>query len=407
MTDIVIIGGGAAGLAAAVTAAREAPGATVTVLERDARVGKKLLVTGNGRCNLTNRSGLQGRYAGDEAFARAAFARFGVDDTLALMEDLGVNCVTLEEGKVYPRSLQAGSVADQLRLAAQEAGAALVTDQTVTRLAPDQGGWQIVTQTGTLSARRVLVATGGKAGVGRYSGPTGYDLLQALGHTVTPLFPAIVQLTTETAPIKPLTGIKTQGVMTLRTLTGTRREAGEILFTEYGLSGPPVLQVSRLLGPGGTGRATLDLLPDLTEEAVAAEIDRRRNVFGNRPCEDLLLGFMNKRLGQTVIKRAGIEKLSRPVGTLTGAETAAIARTAKGFELAVTGTRGFGAAQVTAGGVNTEDFDPATMESKRAPGLYAAGEVLNVTGDCGGFNLQWAWTSGVLAGRAMARGSAT
>ncbi len=407
MTDIVIIGGGAAGLAAAVTAAREAPGATVTVLERDARVGKKLLVTGNGRCNLTNRSGLQGRYAGDEAFARAAFARFGVDDTLALMEELGVNCVMLEEGKVYPRSLQAGSVADQLRLAAQEAGAALVTDQTVTRLAPDQGGWQITTQTGTLSARRVLVATGGKAGVGRYNGPTGYDLLQALGHTVTPLFPAIVQLTTETAPIKPLTGIKTQGVVTLRTLTGTRREAGEILFTEYGLSGPPVLQVSRLLGPGGTGRATLDLLPDLTEEAVAAEIDRRRAKFGKRPCEDLLLGFMNKRLGQTVIKRAGIEKLSRPAGTLTGAETAAIARTAKGFELAVTGTRGFGAAQVTAGGVNTDDFDPATMESKRAPGVYAAGEVLNVTGDCGGFNLQWAWTSGVLAGRAMARGLTT
>jgi predicted Rossmann fold flavoprotein len=213
--------------------------------------------------------------------------------------------------------------------------------------------------------------------------------------------PAIVQLTTDKTLIKPLAGIKVEGTVTAVTDKEQRTESGEILFTEYGISGPPVLQVSGLLARRGTGKVVLDLMPDQTAEEIGEEITRRQSAFAHRTCEDLLTGYVNKRLGQTLLKGAGVEKLSRLCGDLTPKEIKRVANLIKSFELTVTGTKGWNAAQVTCGGIRTEDFDSATMESKRHKGLYAAGEVLNVTGDCGGFNLQWAWTSGYLAGQAM------
>lgn len=399
--DNIIIGGGAAGLFAAVTAAQAAPGSRVAVVERESRVGKKLLTTGNGRCNLTNASGLHHRYYGDTDFAMAAFDRFGVKDTCRIMHRLGIDPVVLEEGKVFPRSLQAGSVVDMLRFAAADAGVTVMTDTTVLALSAEQA-FRVVTDQGDWTASKVLIATGGKAAVGKYNGPTGYDLLKGLGHSVTGLTPAIVQITTEKEPIKPLAGIKIQGRVTAEAGGENRWESGEILFAEYGLSGPPVLQVSGLIARHGGGSLCLDVMPDVTEQELIREIESRCAAFSRRPCEELFTGFCNKRLGQTVIKRAGVPKLSLPCGSLKPQEIRRIAHTLKAFTLQATGTKGWNAAQVTCGGVNTREFCGATMESKLHPGLYAAGEVMNVTGDCGGFNLQWAWTSGYLAGRAMA-----
>lgn len=401
--DIVIIGGGAAGLVAGIEAKTQNASLEVAVLEQESRVGKKLLVTGNGRCNLTNKGGLQGRYYGDVAFAQAGFEAFGVDETVNWMERHGISSVELEEGKVYPRSLQAGSVVDQLRFALEEAGVHLFSEKGVTAI--EKGNpFVLHTSSGVIYGKKVLIATGGKSGLKPNQKANGYDLLKSLGHTHTPLYPAIVQITTNKEPIRPLKGIKVNGYVTAQTPKGERKEWGEILFTEYGISGPPVLQVSSLLSQNNGGKVVLDVIPDLSFAEIKEEIARRCKGFPNRTCEELLTGFINKRLGQTLVKLAGVDKLSRLCGSLSSKEQSAIAGVCKKFVLDVTGTNGWQQAQVTGGGMNTNEFSPVTMESKKVKGLYAAGEVLNVTGDCGGFNLQWAWTSGILAGRAMAKG---
>ncbi len=401
--DIVIVGGGAAGLVAGIEAKTQNPNLQVALLEQEDRVGKKLLVTGNGRCNLTNVSGLHGRYYGDTAFAQAGFEAFGVEETLHWMEHHGISPVELEEGKVYPRSLQAGSVVDQLRFGLEEAGVRLLSGYGVTEI--DKGNpFVLHTNAGVIYGKKVLIATGGKSGLKPNQKANGYDLLKSLGHTHTPLYPGIVQVTTEKAPIRPLKGIKVDGYVTAVTSQGERKEFGEILFTEYGVSGPPVLQVSSLLSQNGGGTVTLDVVPDLSFGEIKEEIACRCKQFRHRTCEELLTGFINKRLGQTLVKLAGIEKLSRPCGGLTPKEQSAIAGICKKFTLEVNGTNGWQQAQVTGGGIKTDEFSPVTMESKKVKGLFAAGEVLNVTGDCGGFNLQWAWTSGILAARAMAKG---
>ena len=401
--DIVIVGGGAAGLVAGIEAKLQNPNRSVALLEQEERVGKKLLVTGNGRCNLSNAGGLDGRYFGDCGFASSSFGLFGVEDTLKWMDDRGISTVESEECKVYPRSLQAGSVVDQLRFALEEAGVCLFSGCCVTHIKKGYP-FTVQTETGVFFAKKVLVATGGKSGLKPSQRANGYDLLKELGHTHTPLYPAIVQLVTNKEVIRPLKGIKVEGQITARTASGERKETGEILFTEYGISGPPVLQVSSLFSESNGGEAVLDLVPDLTFGAIKEEIHRRCKKFPHRTCEELLTGFMNKRLGQTLIKLAGVEKLSKESGSLSQKEISAIAGFCKKFTLKVTGVNGWQQAQVTGGGVNTAGFSPYTMESQKVKGLYVAGEVLNVTGDCGGFNLQWAWTSGILAGRAMAKG---
>ncbi len=401
--DIVIVGGGAAGLVAGIEAKIQNPNLQVALLEQEERVGKKLLVTGNGRCNLTNMGVLEPHYYGDVKFAMAGIDAFGVDDTLDWMEERGISTVELEKCKVYPRSLQAGSVVDQLRFSLEEAGVQLFSGCQVTGIKKGNP-FTLQTQNEVFYAKKVLIATGGKSGLKANQVANGYDLLEQLGHAHTQLYPAIVQIVTEKEPIRPLKGIKVEAYIEVESSAGFCTDYGEVLFTEYGLSGPPILQGSSWISHAGGGTVTLDVVHDFTFDEFKEEIVKRCKRFPNRTCEELLTGFLNKRLGQTLIKLAGIEKLSRLCGSLTPKEQSAIAGICKNFILQATGVNGWQQAQVTAGGVITKDFSPLTMESKKVKGLFVAGEVLNVTGDCGGFNLQWAWTSGILAGRAMAKG---
>lgn len=400
--NIAIIGGGAAGLCAAVQLAK-AGVSPVEVWEKAPRVGRKLMATGNGTCNITNRDLAPCHYHGqDPTFAKPALEGFTDKDTVSFFRSIGVDCVTDPDGRVYPRSRQAASVLDCLRLTAEEYGVVFHTGCPVTAVTPVKGGFDLTTAEGKCFARRVIVAAGGAASPSLGGCNDGYALLTALGHTRTPLFPTIVQLRTDTTFVKAVKGIRVEGTVTLRTNGQALSSSGEILFTEYGLSGPAVMAVSRVAGDWerrkkGELTAHLDLLPDLSAAELTAVLKGRRHL-PERECGEYLTGFVNKRVGQTVLRMAGIS-LTAPISALTDKDIAVVAALLKDWTLAVTGTQGFGGGQATAGGIATADFDPRTLQSRRVKGLYAVGEVLDIDGDCGGYNLQWAWSSATAAAR--------
>jgi len=396
--DTVIVGGGAAGLTAAVLLGRR--GFSVLLLEKAPRVGKKLLATGNGTCNITNANATPDRYHGGKGLAQAVIRQFSPLDTVAFFNSLGVSCVKRPDGKYYPRCEQAAAVLDQLRMEAAANGVTEQCDTTVTAISPQKDGVTVITDNGSFAAKTVLVCTGGAASPQLGGSVDGYTLLTALGHTKTPLFPSIVQLRTDITFIKAMKGLRADATVTVKTDTVSRSDTGEVLFTEYGLSGPAVMQVSRVVGDWerqkkGACTVTLDLFPDMRDTDLAATLSRRRDLKG-RTLENLLTGFVNKRIGQTAVRAAGLS-LTDPVNTLHDDEIVTLAKLLKHWEFPVLGTKGFTGAQVTAGGITANEFDPATMESCYQKGVFAAGEVIDVDGDCGGFNLQFAFASAAVA----------
>ena len=400
MTDTIIIGGGAAGMAAAIAAAEA--GGRVTLIERQSRVGRKLLATGNGRCNLSNRAAGDGtHYHGEQpGFSRAALARYGVEDTLAWFRALGLITAEEPDGKLYPYSNMAGSVLDVLRFALERPGITVRCGERVTALRRERGGFAVETETDRLRAGRVILAAGGCAGAKLGGVTDGYQLAAALGHSRTALHPALVQIKTDPTYPRALKGVKADAaVHLLRGRECLAETRGEILFTEYGVSGPAIFELSRAAATGGEGlRLSLDLLSGWTEAETAAWLRARRRA-GLSETAQLLTGTLHTRLGQTVCRAAGFT--NQPPETLTDGDLDRIARSLRGFSLPVTGVCGFDQAQVTAGGLRTAEFDAETLESRLVPGLFAVGEVLDVDGDCGGFNLQWAWSSGCAAGGAL------
>ncbi len=410
--DAIIIGGGAAGLAAAVLLARRSADLglerRILLLEKGPRVGKKLLATGNGTCNLTNAGVSAANYHGDRQLAAAVLKAFSVTDTMDFFKSVGVDVTIREDGKVYPYSAQAAAVLDALRLTADATGVETRCDCPVEAIRQTKAGWQVTAAGETFTTPQVLVTVGGAAAPSLGGSAEGYRLLTALGYDKTPLFPSIVQVRTATDYVRSVKGVRLDAAVTLcRDGKAVAQATGEVLFADYGISGPAVMAISRHVGDWerqkkGPMTAVLDLLPDWNESDLTVRLIERANLPG-RTLEDLFTGLLHKRLGQTVLRVAGIGPLTREAHTLTAAEAALAAATVKGWVLPVTGTQGFGGAQVTAGGIDTAAFDPATMVSRRHPGLYAAGEVLNVDGDCGGYNLQFAWSSAAVAARAMAK----
>lgn len=406
-----IVGGGAAGLAAAVMLSRARPDWRVLVLEKAPRAGRKLLATGSGTCNLTNLGAAPERYHGkDVAFTESALAAFPPTAAMRFFESLGVACRARDNGRVYPLCESAAAVLDCLRLELAARGVEERCGCPVTRLTKQGGTFLLETPDGPVYARRVLVAAGGAAAPSLGGCGDGYALLTALGHERTPLFPTIVQLKTDTTFVKAVKGLRVQGTVSLWRDGGPLAfETGEILFTDYGLSGPAVMQISRAAGDWerrrqGVLEARLDLLPEQADENLPPLLEERRRTLGERTLEDFLTGLLQRRVGQTIVRVAKVVPFTRQAKTLTDEELRRLAGTLKGWRLPVTGTTGFGGAQATAGGIATDGFDPRTLESRLAPGLYAAGEVLDVDGDCGGFNLHWAWASAQAAAAAMAKG---
>lgn len=387
-------------MTAALTAVRL--GHEVTLYERQARVGRKLMATGNGRCNLTNTGAGPSNYHGEAPdFVRPALEAFPSEAALDFFRGLGLLAREEWGGRVYPLSNSANSVVDVLRQALDAAGVELIAGDRVRELRRAGSGYSVTTESGDKrSFDAVVVACGGLAGEKLGGGRDGYELLKALGHTRTALRPALVQITTEPMYPRSLKGIKADCALRVLSRGGLLASScGELLFTETGVSGPAAFDVSRAVSEAGDAKMELeiDFLRDYTSAEVLAHLQNRVKTAPELPASELLTGSVHNRLGRMLIKYADVEAAA-PLSALSERELRTVAAACKRFKLPVRGTEGFANAQVTAGGIRTSEFDPRTLESRLCPRLFACGEVLDIDGDCGGYNLQWAWSSGVLAG---------
>ena len=394
---IGIIGGGASGMAAALAAA-ENENVRVVLLERQARVGRKLQATGNGRCNLTNLHASQGGYHGEDAsFAAYAINRFGPEKTLRWFRSLGLFTVTEESGRVYPYSDQANSVLDVLRFALEKPNIEVKLGFEVEKVKKIPYGFRVETREEALECHKLIIACGGLAGTKLGGTMSGYKLLRSLGHKCTRLRPTLVQLKSGWNGIAALKGVRANCHAAIFHNGHLHAEStGEIQFTEYGISGPVVFEISRDACQGsGEWLCRLDLLPHVPLEDLTEELLRRKD--SELPVSELLTGILHNRLGRVVTQSVGISGYV-PVKQLDRQELEMASNAVKAFEIGLTEPMGMDSAQVTAGGIVTKEFDETTMESRMVPGLYACGEVLDIDGDCGGYNLQWAWSSGHLAG---------
>ena len=375
-----IIGGGASGMAAALAAAQN-ESCQVHIFERQTRLGKKLSATGNGRCNLTNRN--PAPYFGEEeGFSGYALREMDAEKTLEWFASLGLFTVTEESGRVYPYSDQANSVVDVLRLALTKPNITVHTGCEIETAVKAEEGFLLKSQEESFFCHKLIIACGGIAGTKLGGTMAGYRLLGSFGHKTTRLRPSLVQLTSDYPALPSLKGVRANAnVKIYRDGVLFSQSTGEAQFTEKGLSGPVIFEISRDVCEGrGTFTAELDLLPELTEDALFAMLQNRQNTA--LTTEELFTGILHNRLGRVVTREAGIGLC--PIKSLDGEELARACRRAKCLTVTLTGTLGMDSAQVTAGGVYTKDFDPTTMESRRIPGLYACGEVLDVDGPCGG-----------------------
>ena len=400
METVVVIGGGASGMMAALTAAEDKNN-KVILLERQQRVGRKLLATGNGRCNLTNTGATAENYHGDDPdFVKPALEKFPPEAALGFFGSLGLLTVEEYGGRVYPLSNSANSVVDVLRFALDRAGVELRTACPAREICRRDRGYLVRTDGGELFAHKLIVACGGAAGAKLGGVMDGYELLKPLGHKRTALYPALVQLITPPEYPRALKGVRADG--SLRLLSGSETLAeseGELQFTDNGLSGPAAFDISRVAATAGEGLSlSINFFRQYSAGQVLALLKQRRESYPKLESAQLFTGMLHNRLGKMLVKYAGLPQ-ELPLGQLSDGQLERAVQAATNFRLKLLGTEGFDHAQVTAGGVKTTGFNPETLESWFMPGLFVCGELLDVDGDCGGYNLQWAWSSGRLAGR--------
>ena len=387
--EILIVGGGASGLMAAL-AASENEENRITIVERQSRIGRKLLCTGNGRCNLTNTGASLSNYHGqNSSFPSCALDNFPPSATLDFFRSLGLVCQEQYGGRVYPLSDSANSVLDVLRFACQARGIDIQTDTTITRAAFSNGTFYCFTDKRVFKSDRLIIACGGKAG-GKVGGTDyGYRLLKAFGHHCTKLYPALVPIIVREEYPKSLKGIRADVEITLNGI----HSRGELQFTENGISGPAAFDISREAAVNG-GEISVDFLTG----DIADILEMRRQNLPDMECANILNGIVHNRLSIVLVKYCNIKPSAR-VSSLTDNDIYALTKACRDFRLHVKDVGSFDNAQITVGGIDTSEFSEKNMESKLIPGLFACGEVLDVDADCGGYNLQWAWSSGYLAGK--------
>ncbi len=398
---VLIIGGGASGLMAAIAAARQ--GAGVRVLEHKERMGKKLLSTGNGKCNMTNLQLDEGCYfCSEPEFPMAVIRRFSVADTIAFFESIGI-LMKNKNNYLYPASEQAASVLEALLLEAKHLGVELITDCSIKKLEKQADGQFFAgTSQGNFRADTLVLAAGSQAAPVTGSDGSGYELARKLGHRIVTPLPALVALRCQGKLFKVLAGIRWDTRISLL-VDGVcaAQETGELQLTDYGVSGIPTFQVSRFaseaLHEGRKVEVQLDFFPhQALEETTALFRSRQEQLFWRTP-EEFLCGVLPKKLAAALCKVSGIP-MNLTAGEIAPEAWERFVRIAKTFRTTVTAANPFEQAQVCRGGVDTSQVCEETMQSRLLSGLYFAGELLDVDGKCGGYNLQWAWSSGYLAG---------
>ena len=401
---IIVVGGGASGMMAAIVAKRN--GADVTILERNDRVGKKLLATGNGRCNYTNttinyNTFLENYHGDNPKFVYSALYSFDLYQTIDFFEMLGIT-PTVEDNKVYPHSLQASSVLDVLRYEIENLGIELKTEAYVVDISKEKK-FKLKLKDGRIfEGDKVILATGGMAMPASGSDGNGYSLAKNFNHKILDIFPGLVQLKLEGNIFKSIKGIKFPGVASLYSNNKyIMEDKGDILFTDYGISGPPILQLSRTAldyqRRNQDIKLRISIVANRTEEDMKKYLAKRFEFMTKKTIQEGLIGLINKRLIIPILKEINVDK-DKNVLELSTDELGKLASILTAWDFEITGSQGWGQAQVTAGGIDTKDIDDKTMESKLVKGLYITGELLDIDGDCGGFNLQWAWSSGYVAG---------
>lgn len=395
---VLIIGAGASGMLAAYAATRARPSCAV-LLEKEARVGRKLLATGNGRCNLFNAAPEDSRLHGSFAPVMRAMLQEAPPAALYdVFSTMGLLCREEAEGRVYPYSGQASAVLDALRFACARQGAETICDARVKSLLPKKGGFAVETDAGSFRARKVILACGGKASPAFGADGDGVRLLKALGHSTAPERPAIAPLKVPAALIRGMKGIRIRGTVTLFFGdTAVKTEAGELIFSDASVSGVAVMQLARDAGDALHARKhvslVIDMLPGVDASAL---LNQRAQLLKAEPAERLFTGLVPGRAAMCILREAEYS----PQAAAQDAPLEMLSALLHAWTLPVEGVAPFNQAQVTAGGALAREFDPQTLESLLVPGLYACGEALDFDGDCGGYNLMWAWLSGLRAGTA-------
>lgn len=424
MKKIVIIGGGASGLVAAIAAAR-CPDTHVLILEHKNRLGKKILSTGNGRCNLTNAYQDPSCYRSETPeLVEKVLGAFGYEDTLRFFDELWL-CVKSRNGYVYPMNDQAAAVADTLIMETERLGVEIQTETHVTGIKHvKKSGFHIQTDKGIFSADKVILATGGKAAEVLGSDGSGYTLAKSLGHSIVPVVPALVQLKVKDHPFAKAAGVRVDAKVNAiiekdKSDYIVCSDTGEIQITASGISGIPVFQISRYIARSLYERkpafVELDFLPAVSEEKVMSMLIKHaasqkavdqagRNDKSDHKMEacEFLMGLFHSKLVPELLKSTGIAPRIW-VRKLTEEDLVRLVQGIKHTRLTITDTNGFDSAQVCAGGVRLSEMNCSTMESLCQKNMYLTGELLDVDGICGGYNLQWAWATGYLAGVSAGR----
>ena len=398
--DLAIIGGCSAGLVAAINAKRINPSLNIAVIEKLPRTGKKLLATGNGKCNITNLYALDHGYV-NKGFASFALNAYNPQRVISFFESLGLLTYADSCGRVYPESNMAASVVDALRFEVERLNISVLCDMPVTDVRKSDGGFII---NGDTFCKKLILAAGGKSSAPQGSDGSGFELAKKLGHTLTDTVPALVPLNSKPEITKPLKGMRARNVtLTLKGEKILAKTQGEILFTEYGLSGIAAMELAapaqKYINSVKRNPFTIiDFLPDMIYDELFDYLKNLNKIKGFCKIENLLTGILPKTVGTAICKACNLYNSEKLISELNDKDLRRIAEKIKNFSLEITGTRGFLNAQVTSGGIKTDEINEKTMESKICKNLYLAGEIIDVDGGCGGFNLQWAWASGMLAG---------
>ena len=385
---VAIVGGGSAGLLCAIELLlgdNAFKGEDIVILERNDRVGKKLIATGNGQGNLTNKSISVSNYHGDKGFIRAFFPIFSEVDIENYLKNIGIYLTEGEDGKMYPLSMQAGAVLDVIRSFLAFKKCNILTCFDVTDIEQNKNGFTICSKKEKVYAENVVCAFGGMAGKQYGTDGSSYFLLEKLGHKKTATYPSLVQLKADLLDFKNLKGIKER--VKLKLISNNKftfEEMGDLLFTDYGISGSSVFKLSSKMNLSESLFVSIEFLPDISAEKLK-EILENKLKLNHIDMEDLLTGIINKQIGKIIVKRS--QNIDEIVKLL------------KDFRLKITGSLGFNYAQVTKGGIVTDDVNPFTFQSKKVKNLYLVGELLNVDGDCGGYNLTFAFVSGILSAK--------